>query len=57
MKAADQTVKKHDPREPYEEMNFELVYCVGKVRNDYRIEDNDFKIFCEDGYRLHRTVE
>ena len=57
MKAADESVKKHDPREPYEEMNFELVYCVGKVRNDYRIEDNDFKIFCEDSYRLHRTVE
>ena len=57
LQAATGNVKKHDPREPYEEMNFELVHCVGKVRNDQLITDHDFKISCEDSYRMTRTVE
>ena len=38
-------------------MNFELVHCVGKVRNDQLIEDPDFGVTCNDGYRLYRSVE
>ena len=57
MAAAAGSVKKHDPKEPYEDMNFELVHCVGKVRNDEILEDDDFKIQCEDSYRMWRSVE
>ena len=57
MAAAAGSVKKHDPREPFEDMNFELVHCVGKVRNDEILEDDDFKIQAEDSYRMWRSVE
>ena len=56
MAAAAGSVKKHDPREPFEDMNFELVHCVGKVRNDETLEDPDFQIHCEDSYRMYRSV-
>ena len=38
-------------------MNFKLVHCVGKVRNDEILEDGDFKIHCKDSYKLWRSVE
>ena len=50
-------MKKHDPREPYDDMNFELVHCVGKVRNDELLTDHDFGVEVADSYGLYRTVE
>ena len=55
--AASGNVKKHDPREPYDDMNFELVHCVGKARNDELLTDHDFGVEVADSYRLYRAVE
>ena len=57
LQMAHGNVKEHDPKEPFEQQNFELVHSVGKVRNDEIIEDRDFKVYCNDSYRLRRTVE
>ena len=55
--AAAGSANRLDPQKPSEDMNFELVHCVGKVRNDQILMDDDFKIHCKDSYRMWRSVE
>ena len=54
--AAEKNVKEHDPKEPNIDMNLSLVRCVGKVRTEKPIDDQVFKVTCEDSYRLKRIV-
>ena len=57
LKLAKRSHLEHDPVEPCDEMNFELVHCVSKVRNETPLLDDNFGIQVEDSYRLKRRVE
>ena len=57
LKLAKRSFLKHDPVEPCDEMNFELVHCVSKTRNEEPLLDDKFGIQVEDSYRLRRLVE
>ena len=47
----------HDPAEPCDEMNFQLVHCVSKVRNEEPFIDDVTGVQIEDCYYLRRCVE
>ena len=44
IKLAQKSVKAYDPAEPTDDMNFELVHCIGKACNTEPIVDDGLKI-------------